>query len=71
MHREHQDRRRLVVQAKPADEREPAKRPDPQGQIDNNYVGLVRAIQAEAVGKALRLDNLLYPCILQQLPAAL
>ena len=62
---------RCVVQAKPADEREPTQRAGTHGEIDDDHVGLLRSIHAETVGQALRLHDLLDAGIFEQLTAAL
>ena len=62
---------RCIVQAKPADEGQAAERAGAHGEIDDDDVGLLHAIEAKAVGQSLRLDDLLDAGILEQLAAAL
>ena len=49
----------------------PPSAPVPHRQVDDDDVGLLRAIEAEAVGEGLRLDDLVDAGIFEQLPAAL
>ena len=59
------------MQAKPADEGQAAERAGAHGEIDDDHVRLLGAIEAKAVGEALRLDDLLDAGILEQLATAL
>ena len=71
LHGEDQDRRARVVQAEPADEGELTERAGPHGEVDDDDVGLLHAIHAESVGKALGLDDRADAGIFEQLSAAL
>jgi hypothetical protein len=48
-----------------------AKSAGAHGEIDNNHVGLVRAVETEAFGESSCLGDLLDARILEQLPYAL
>jgi hypothetical protein len=52
MHGEHEDRRLLIVQTKPSDEGKSTQRPGAHGEIGDNHVWLVRAVEAETLGES-------------------
>jgi hypothetical protein len=71
VHGEHEHRRPLIVQAKPADEGEATKSPGAHGEVDDDDVGPLHAIEAKSVGQSLRLHDVVDSGILEQLSAAL
>jgi hypothetical protein len=51
VHGENQNRRLLVVQAKPPDKRQAAKRARAHGKVDDDHVRLLGAMDAESIGQ--------------------
>ena len=71
VHAEHEDRGARVVQPQAADEGQAAERAGAHGEIDDDQVRLLAAIEAEAVGETLGLHDALYAGEFQQLAATL
>ena len=66
-----EDRGARVVQPQAADEGQATERSGAHGEIDDDQVGLLAAIEAEAVGETLGLHDALHAGEFQQLAATL
>ncbi len=59
------------MQAQPSDEGQATESARAHGKVDDDHVGLLRPVEAEAIGEALRLDDLFDARVLKKLTAAL